>query len=271
MRKLKKLLSSAIGLFFLSAIICGLLDITLKQLVVGCGAAIAGLFVILLAWQFVKEGIRKRGRNAERTKASAAATSASLTPSAPPSAAGRSDFTKLSLTAGLKLKDYVAFDVETTGFSSEFDRIIEVGALKVLNGQPVDSFTSFVNPDMHIPANVSRLTGITDADVANAPQFAQLAPELMAFIGELPVVAHNASFDARFLKAELNFAGLSYVFKVVDTLPMARKAFPQLENHKLKTLIDSLGLADHQQQHRALDDARIGHELFKRCKEGLNN
>ena len=257
---LKRLLNFGLGLLVVCAALAALnVEVTEKNALVFI--AMAALVVPLL--RLLRRLFSRRRQAAGKT--------ADLKVSAPPKAAGRSDFTKLSLTASLKLKDYVAFDVETTGFSSDVDRIIEVGALKVLNGQPVDSFTSFVNPDMHIPANVSRLTGITDADVANAPQFAQLAPELMAFIGELPVVAHNASFDSRFLKAELNFAGLSYAFKVVDTLPMARKAFPQLENHKLRTLIDSLGLADHQQQHRALNDARIGHELFKRCKETLNN
>lgn len=196
-------------------------------------------------------------------------TSQPLAVSAPPRATGASGYVMLGAKACLAAKDYVVLDVETTGFSSETDRIIEVGLIKCLDDKPVDSFTTFVNPDMHIPSNISRLTGITDADVKNAPQFKNIAAQLMAFIGDLPIVAHNGSFDARMLCSELNFLGRNYSLKVIDTLPMARKAFPDFKNHKLRTLIRELDLADYEQQHRALDDARIGHLLYLRCKEEL--
>lgn len=189
--------------------------------------------------------------------------------SEPPRQTGNSVYVQLKPSACLSAKDYIMFDTETTGFSSATDRIIEIGAIKCIDDQPVDSFTTFVNPDMHIPSNISRLTGITDADVKDAPQFSEIAKPLMDFIGNLPLVAHNGSFDARMLTAELNFLGLDYTVKVIDTLSLARKAFPDLENHKLRTLIHALGLADHEQQHRALDDARIGHQLYLRCKEEL--
>lgn len=191
-------------------------------------------------------------------------------PAAPPPV-GNTAYTMLKPRQCLSTVDYIVFDVETTGFSSAADRVIEIGAIKCIDDQPVDSFSTFVDPDMHIPSNISRLTGITDADVKGAPQFADIAKPLMDFIGDLPLVAHNGSFDARMLASELNHLGLTYSLKVIDTLPLARKAFPELENHKLRTLIHALGLSDHEQQHRALDDARVGHQLFIKCKETLTN
>ncbi len=226
-------------------------------------------FIFVVALEFLWRKLRRQPskdsvppRPASRDSAPHAAE--------PPRQTGNSVYVQLKPSACLSAKNYIMFDVETTGFSASVDRIIEVGAIKCIDEQPVDTFTTFVNPDMHIPSNISRLTGITDADVKNAPQFSEIAEPLMDFIGDLPLVAHNGSFDARMLTAELNFLGLNHTVKVIDTLSMARKAFPDLENHKLRTLIHALGLSDHEQQHRALDDARIGHELYLRCKEELN-
>lgn len=236
-------------------------------------AELAGTFIIAGLCVFCLEVLWRRiFKKKPAAQHAAPATSVPTTPdrlavSAVPRPTGQSTYILLDPKVAIAAKDYVMLDTETTGFSANTDRIIEIGAIKCINDVPAETFTTFVNPDMHIPSNVSRLTGITDIDVRSAPQFSEIAEELMAFIGDLPVVAHNAHFDARFLASELNWAGLDYVFKAIDTLQLSRIAFPHLANHKLKTLIHELGLTDHEQQHRALDDAEVGHQLFLRCKE----
>lgn len=193
-----------------------------------------------------------------------------LTPAAPPRPTGNSTYIMLKPAAALKAKDYVMLDTETTGLSRTADRIIEIGMLKCVDDKVVDTYTTFVNPDMHIPTRISRLTGITDVDVINAPQFDAIAREVMEFIGDLPVVGHNVHFDAGMLTSELNYLGLDYVFNTIDTVALSRRAFPELHDHKLRTLIDQLNLAGHVQQHRALDDAEVTHRLFLKCKGVLS-
>lgn len=192
-----------------------------------------------------------------------------LAPAAAPRPTGSSTYIMLKPAAALKAKDYVILDTETTGLSRTADRIIEIGMLKCVDDKAVETYTTFVDPDMHIPTKISRLTGITDVDVKGAPQFDAIADEVIAFIGDLPVVGHNVHFDAGMLTSELNYLGLDYVFNTIDTVALSRKAFPELHDHKLRTLIDYLDLADHEQQHRALDDAEVTHRLFLKCKEAL--
>lgn len=170
----------------------------------------------------------------------------------------------------IKVSSYIVVDVETTGFSNVSDRIIEVAAVKCVNDEIVDRFSTLINPGRFIPAKITRLTGIANSDVVDAPPFSQIADGLMNFIGTQPVVAHNASFDARFLANELSRAGYAFDFKYIDTLQLARKAFPELENHKLKTLIKALDLSPLDHQHRALADAEVCHTLFQRCKSELD-
>ena len=231
--------------------------------------ALALTIALEFLWRRLKQKKQNPSEPIPKPKSSPQPTQP-LQVSSPPTPTGQSTYVMLKPKACLAAKKYVMLDTETTGFSSTSDRVIEIGMIKCVDDKPVDSFTTFVNPDMHIPSNISRLTGITDADVASAPQFQEIAQQVIDFIGELPVVAHNGHFDARMLASEFDYMGQSVFLKVIDTLPMARKAFPDLKNHKLRTLIDELQLADYEQKHRALDDARIGHLLYLRCKEELS-
>lgn len=165
--------------------------------------------------------------------------------------------------------DYVILDVETTGLSPESDRVIELAVVKVESGQVVDTFASLVNPERAIPENVVKLTNITQDMVADAPVFSALAEAIVSFIGDLPVVAHNASFDAGFLAEELNRAGVPFQFQYIDSIRLAKKAYPDMPNYKLKTLIKKLSLADHAQQHRAADDAMCTQRLYELCKQEI--
>lgn len=162
--------------------------------------------------------------------------------------------------------EYIVIDVETTGLRPDDDRIIEVAAVKYENDRIVDSFHSLINPGRRIPSNVTKLTGIKNADVAGAPDMDTVAPELSEFIDNLPLVAHNANFDIKFIANAFKRAGVSKGMLYIDTLVLARNAFPDMPNHKLSTLINELGLLDHEQEHRAMSDVEATQRLYTACK-----
>lgn len=137
---------------------------------------------------------------------------------------------------------FVALDVETTGLHPPHDKIIEVALIKYKNGVEVDRFVSLVNPCKKIPHAVTRINNITDGMVADAPRFSDIEKQLIDFIGEETIVAHNASFDMKFLLAELAACGhTSLDFGCVDTLPIAKGLPLDVRNHKLQTVLDAIG------------------------------
>lgn len=160
---------------------------------------------------------------------------------------------------------FVGLDLETTGVEPTEDRIIEVGAARIVDGAVDETVSFFVNPGRPIPADVVYLTGITDGDVKGAPPIAEVLPLLSAFVGGDPVVAHQASFDMGFLdvaaagRAELG-VGRAEVF---DTLTLARALLPRLPNHRLGTLAGFFDLP-HERAHRAGDDALAVSLVFLR-------
>lgn len=160
-----------------------------------------------------------------------------------------------------KLKNYVVLDVETTGLSHDKEKIIEIAIVKVNDGVVVDKYASLVNPGKRISARITKLTGLADADLADAPQFSEIAQQVVDFIGNAVILAHNAPFDMAFLCNELIECGIAPAFVYIDTVQVARKAYPDLKNHKLETLIAEFSLTD-VQTHRALDDALCTFKLF---------
>lgn len=163
-------------------------------------------------------------------------------------------------------KDWVVLDVETTGLSPETDRVIEVAACRYDQGQLVDSFLSLVNPGKKLPAEITKLTGITNADLKTAPAFSEIAQKLKDFIGDLPMVAHNARFDAQFVRYECSRAGVPVNIHYIDTQKLAKWCFYGMQDYKLSTLINELGLLDHAQEHRALSDVEATENLYMRCR-----
>ncbi len=149
----------------------------------------------------------------------------------------------------------VVLDFETTGLSSQRDRIIEVGAVRLVGGQVVEEFSEMVNPGVAIPPRVTEITGIHDGMVRDALPAEQVLPKLMAFIGDAPIAAHNAPFDAGFLRAELKRMGQSFDAPIIDTLEFSRRLYPQLKSHKLGALCKHLGISL-KNAHRAVHDAR---------------
>ena len=157
----------------------------------------------------------------------------------------------------------VVFDIETTGFSPLKNRIIEIGAVRVEEGRIIDKFSSFVNPDVPIPFEIEKLTGINDNMVLDAPKIDRVLPEFLEFCRGAVMVAHNAGFDISFIKENARQQGLEFNPTVLDTVSLARVLLPNLNRFKLDTVAKELkiNLANH---HRAVDDAGATAEIFVR-------
>lgn len=157
---------------------------------------------------------------------------------------------------------YVVFDIETTGFSRHDDRIIEIAANEYTNGHLTNHFHAYVNPGRHIPNLITRLTGIKDSTVSNAPTILQVKHDLLRFFGTKPLVGHNIStFDIPFLEVQF---GCEIRNRTIDTLHLARESFPGLPNYKLVTLDYVLGLGGGE-HHRAETDIAVNNALFHAC------
>ncbi len=150
--------------------------------------------------------------------------------------------------------EFVAFDLETTGLSAENDRITEIGGVIFRDGKAGERFQTFVNPGMPIPAEVQRLTGITDRDVFDAPEEAQAVRAFLEFCGDRPLVAHNADFDIGFISAACRREGMEFDPVYIDTLVLSQCLLPELKRHRLNVVASHLGLPDFR-HHRASDDA----------------
>ena len=131
---------------------------------------------------------------------------------------------------------YVVFDIETTGFSPEKNKIIEIGAVKVVNGQITDKFSTFVNPDVPIPFEIEQLTGINDNMVLSSPGIEVILPQFLEFCKDCALVAHNASFDVSFISWQAAKQGLEFEPTVLDTVAIARQLLPSLNRFKLDTV-----------------------------------
>lgn len=166
------------------------------------------------------------------------------------------------------MDSYVVFDLETTGFSPKHNRIIEIGAIKIVEGQVVDTFSEFVNPEVMIPFNIEKLTGINDRMVADANKIEEVLPRFLDFCAGSVMVAHNADFDMSFIKANADRQKLPCDYTIVDTVALARILMPKLGNFKLNNVAKHLkiSLLNH---HRAVDDATATGDIFMKFIEML--
>lgn len=158
-------------------------------------------------------------------------------------------------------RSFVCLDFETTGLSGTRDCVTEIGAVKVLDGEIVQRFSTLINPGRPIPPRVVALTGITNDMVEDHPRIQEVLPIFLGFLGELPLVAHNAKFDCKFLERDLGQMGRTIENPVADTLQQARLAVPGLPSYKLSYLTDyfSIPLQD---AHRAWCDAEATARLY---------
>ncbi len=164
--------------------------------------------------------------------------------------------------------EYVVFDIETTGFSPMKNRIIEIGAVKVRNGEIIDRMDEFVNPEVPIPFDIERLTGISDAMVMGADTVDKVLPRFLEFVGDAALVAHNASFDVSFISHNAGLLGLPFDPTVLDTVTLARVLLPNLNRFKLDTVAKALGVSL-ENHHRAVDDAEATAGIFLKFVEML--
>ena len=171
---------------------------------------------------------------------------------------------------GQSLNDsYVVFDLETTGLSPDKNKIIEIGAVKVVDGAITERFSTFVNPEVPIPYNIEQLTSIKDDMVLDAPRIEEILPEFMKFCEGTVMVAHNAEFDTGFIRKNCERMGLPFDFTIADTVALARILLPQLNRFKLDTVAKAVGVSlDH--HHRAVDDAACTAEIFVKFIEMLH-
>lgn len=161
------------------------------------------------------------------------------------------------------LKNYVIFDLETTGLDETRNEIIEIGAIKVKDEKEY-VFHSLIRPQKNITTRITKINGITNEMVMDEPSLEVILPDFLDFIEKLPLVAHNASFDMKFLMKAIDDMGLDELeCSTVDTLVLARKILPKLHNHKLETLVNHFNIETNG-SHRALDDAKATQKVLQK-------
>lgn len=166
---------------------------------------------------------------------------------------------------------YVVLDFETTGLSAQLDRVIEVGTVKVCQGEIIDRYQTLINPKFRIPSVITQITGITNQMVASAPDARQVMGELKTFVAQFPVLAHNASFDSRFFSAEMQRMGFHVENEFFCSLLLARRILPELRGHKLQDLCFHYGIHNIQ-AHRALADVLATQSVFEKiCHDIKSN
>ena len=161
------------------------------------------------------------------------------------------------------LNEYVTMDIETTGFNLEKDNIIELAVCKVRNKRIIDSFTSFINPMKPIHKAITEVTGITDEMLKDADTINIVLNKLVDFIGDLPIVVHNADYVMKFIKANTN---IKLENEVIDTLTLSKKKLPHLKIYTIKAILEFSGNSD-VVLNRSIDYARVIAKVFETLKD----
>lgn len=165
--------------------------------------------------------------------------------------------------------DYIVFDLETTGLDAFSNEIIEIGALKYKNNKLVETFHEFIKPSFPIPQHITAINGITNEDVKNSQNIKNILPNFISFIEDYTLIAHNNSFDLKFIMQNLKNQNIPCIKnKSIDTLSLARNFFPNLENYKLETLKTFLNIDNI--SHRSLSDCEVTNEVYQYCKQHNN-
>lgn len=159
------------------------------------------------------------------------------------------------------INNYIAFDLETTGLSAENDYIIEIGALKVIEGKVVDRFMTFVKPPCSIPYQITQITGIDNKMVANAKDTKEIIESFVDFCEDYVLLGHNIMFDYKFIKKYAAKYGLSFEHQGIDTLQIAKKVHRQMESRSLGNLCAYYNI-ENQAAHRAYHDALATAKLY---------
>lgn len=168
------------------------------------------------------------------------------------------------------INNYIVIDLETTGLDPSHDEIIEIAALKILDGVVVDKFETLIKPESKIPKFITQLTGITNEMVNDAPSIKNALPVLLKFIGNFIIIGHNVNFDINFLYDNLlNYNQLYLSNDFIDTMRLSRKIFKDFENHRLITLISKFNI-NIISSHRALKDCIATQLCYEYIKNYIN-
>lgn len=161
---------------------------------------------------------------------------------------------------------YIVFDTETTGLKDQIDKIIEIGALKVINNEIVEEFSVLINPEMLLPEVIVNITGITDEMLQNQETIDQVLPKFIQFVGDLPIICHNTPFDMGFINTNLIRLGMNPLKnEQFDTVELAKIYIPRAYNYKLETLKHYFKLDFG--SHRSLDDCKTTNYIYQECKK----
>ena len=165
------------------------------------------------------------------------------------------------------LPSKIAFvDIETTGGRSLFDRIIEIGIIRIEDNKIVSTYNSLINPQTHLPSIITTLTGITADDLENAPTFREVSRDIRELLADCVFAAHNVRFDYGFLKSEFKRQEITFNAKHFCTVRLSRLLYPQFPRHNLDALIERFNFTC-KNRHRALDDATVLHDFYQRIQK----
>lgn len=164
------------------------------------------------------------------------------------------------------MDSFTAVDIETTGLDPKLDKIIEIGAVKVKDGEITETFNQLIYPGRMLPDFIKELTGITDEMLAGKPEIKEVLPFFLEFAGEDVILGHHIIFDFSFLKKNAINAGCSFERQGIDTLKIARVFLPGLEKRSLTDLCKYYKIRN-QHAHRAKDDAKAAVELYFKLKK----
>lgn len=162
--------------------------------------------------------------------------------------------------------DYTVLDIETTGFSSLHNEIIEIGALSVRGGEVVDEFSRLIKPYHRIPPKITELTGISNEDVKDCDTIEAVLPEFLRFAGDDIIVGHNVSFDMRFIYDRALFLGTAFLNDTVDTMKISKKLHGDMKHHRLSDLAERYSIKN-ENAHRALSDCYTTHKALREMKK----
>ncbi len=170
----------------------------------------------------------------------------------------------------LNEKNFTIVDVETTGGSPFFNRVIEIGLLRVEKGEVVERYQTLLNPEMEIPEFITKMTGITQQDADSAPKFADLAEEILSKFEDAIFVAHNSQFDYGFLKEEFRRLDLTFSMPQLCTVRLSRALYKDFKHHNLTALIERYNF-ECENRHRAFDDAKVLWDFLQHAQNDIES
>lgn len=164
------------------------------------------------------------------------------------------------------INDYVVFDIETTGLRPKTDKIIEIGAVKIKDGEQTEIFSELINPGVKLPKVINEVTGITDEMLKGKRSINDVLPDFVKFCDTEVVMGHNLMFDYSFISVNAVNMNLKFEKSGIDTLKIAKKHLSGLESRKLDYLCSYYGIED-KEHHRAYNDAAVTYKLYLKLAE----